>query len=105
MFREYLQEKDYECTEYWCYPDDELDSILAKMWFELHSSVKDDNGEFMPYTITSLRNLRNTLTRELYIQGRYIDLTNDPKHKNSQMAFKDACKELKELGRGVVPQK
>ena len=102
VFREYLQEKNYEYTEYWCYPDDELDSILVKMWFELCSSVKDDKGEFLPYTITSLRNLRNALTRELNIHGRYIDLPNDPKYKNSQMAFKDACKELKELGRGVI---
>ena len=98
VFREYLEEKDFECTEYWCYPDEELDAILAKMWFELKSTVKDEKGEFLPYTITSLRNLRNALTRELNIHGRYIDLTNDPKFKNSQMAFKDACKELKEMG-------
>ena len=102
VFRDYLSEKDYECTEYWCYPDEELDTILAKMWFELRSSVKDNEGNYIHYTITSLRNLRNALTRELNTHGRYIDLTTDPKFKQSQMAFKDACKELKELGRGVV---
>ena len=29
VFRDYLEEKDFESTEYWCYPEDELDRILS----------------------------------------------------------------------------
>ena len=35
VFREYLMEKDYANTEFWTYPDDELDRILAKFWFKV----------------------------------------------------------------------
>ena len=100
VFRDYLEEKDFESTEYWCYPEDELDRILSKMWFEIRSSMTDEKGEQIPYSVTSMRNMRNALTRELNIHGKFIDLTTDPMFKQSQMAFKDACKELKEMGRG-----
>ena len=46
--------------------------------------------------------MRNALTRELSIHGRFIDLTTDPNFKQLQTAFKDACKELKEMGHVVV---
>ena len=102
VFRAYLEEKEFENTEYWCYPDDELDTVLSQMWFEIRSKNTDEQGEFIPYTVTSLRNMRNALTRELNNHGRFVDLTTDPHFKQSQTAFKDACKELKEMGRAVV---
>ena len=52
--------------------------------------------------MTSLRGLRNALTRELVKHNRNIDLTTDPSFKNSQAAFKDAAKELKRIGKGVI---
>ena len=102
VFREYLMEKDCQNTEFWTYPEDELDSVLAKFWFEVRSNQRDQNGDFIPYSLTSLRGLRNALTRELVKHNRNIDLTSDPKFKKSQTAFKDASKELKRIGKGVI---
>ena len=95
VFREYLMEKDVENTEFWTYPEDELDDILSRFWFEVRSTNIDENGDFTHYSLTSLHGLRNALTRELVKHNRNIDLTTDPSFKKSQMAFKDASKELK----------
>ena len=62
----------------------------------------NENGDFKHYSLTSLRGLRNALTRELVKYNRNINLTNDPKFKKSQMAFKDASKELKRIGKGNI---
>ena len=35
IFRDYLEEKDCENTEFWTYPEDELGTILSKFWFEV----------------------------------------------------------------------
>ena len=71
----YLEEKQYENTEYWCYPDGELDEILSHFWFELRTqrpalnesernAAINNNSDIYPerYTIASLRNLRNGLS-------------------------------------------
>ena len=102
-------------SEYWYYPEDELDNILCKFWFEvrtqhpgLDNNERDEalkkNQDPYPerYTIASLRNLRNGLSRCLTEHGKSIDLTNDSAFKKSQKSFKDACKELKQLGKGHV---
>ena len=119
VFRNYLQEKELENTEYWTYPDDELDDILASFWFEVRTnrSSKDEidendkakkakvetNDQYPEYySIASMRNLRNGLSRELQNHGRMINLTTDPKFVQLQKAFKDACKELKQKGKGLV---
>lgn len=44
-FRNYLEECDYVCTEYWCYPGDELDKILSKFWFEVCTTEDPVNDE------------------------------------------------------------
>ena len=49
-----------------------------------------------------MRNLRNGLSRQLHEKGRMIDLTRDPKFVKSQDAFKGACRELKNHGKGIV---
>ena len=102
VFREYLMEKECANTEYWTYPDDELDRILSKFWFEVRSTKLTSDGEYEHYSLTSLRNLRNALTRELVKHGRNIDLTTDTHYKQSQMSFKDAAKELKKIGKGTI---
>ena len=102
VFTEYLREKEYENHEFWTYPEPELDKILGKFWFEVRSSNVDENGEFIPYCVTSLRSLCNGLTRELVKHNRNIDLTTDPNFKHSQSCFKDAMKELKKIGKGAI---
>ena len=95
-------EKDFTNTEFWTYPDEELDNILVNFRFKMRSNQKDENGEFQHYSLTSLQGLRNALTRELVKHNRNIDLTNDPAFKKSQSSFKDASKELKRIGKGVI---
>ena len=115
VFRSYLQESGAQNTQYWFYPDEELDKILSKFWFEVRTqraplSDTERNEAFKNnedphperYTIASLRNLRNGLSRCLAENGKNIDLTTDPKFKLSQNAFKDACKELKKFGKGII---
>ena len=115
VFRSYLEEKGCENTQYWFYPDEELDRILSKFWFEVRTQkpslteeqrkeVENKNSDLNPdrYTIASLRNLRNGLSRCLSDHDKNIDLTNDPNFKLSQNSFKDACKELKQIGKGHV---
>ena len=123
VFRSYLEEKELPNSEYWTYPDDELDNILSVFWFEvrttkpplsehteieLHEPNAKKSRKNLPnkhpeyYSIASLRNLRNGLSRELQNHGRMIDLTTDPKYVKSRKAFKDACKELKTKGKGIV---
>ena len=74
VFEDYLRGKDFANTEYWTYPDDELDSILSKFCFEMRSSQVDDKGDFIPYSITSLHSLRNGLTREIVRHSRNITI-------------------------------
>ena len=31
---DYLSNSGFESTEYWCYPDDEFDSMLVKFWLK-----------------------------------------------------------------------
>ena len=109
-FRSYLQEKGLESTEYWYYPEDELDDILSHFWFEAHTQrpllSNEEKHQAIPnpdrYTIASLRNMRNGLLRCLVEHGKNIDLTTDDNIRKSQWAFKDACKELKHIGKGTV---
>ena len=44
VFRSYLAQKNYACTEYWCRPDGDLDKILCKFWFKVRTTkpAKDD---------------------------------------------------------------
>ena len=39
LFKEFLLEKEFENTEYWTYPDKELDSVLVKfccLCYQIH---------------------------------------------------------------------
>ena len=86
------QRKKAVSTEYWCYPDEELNAILCKFWFEVQSGVTNENGEFEMYSISSLKSLRNGLTCELNNHGQMIDLTKDPRYKESQVCLKMRAK-------------
>ena len=114
-FRNYLEEINAHSTEYWYYPDEELDQVLSRFWFAVHTQrdplnesekkeAMKNNSDIHPeqYTIASLHNLRNGLSRCLSEHGKNIDLTTDPKFRESQRAFKDACKELKQIGKENV---
>ena len=77
-FRCYLEESGAENSEYWYYPDEELDQVLSKFWFDVHTqkeplseekrrealSINEDPYEER-YSIASLWNLQNGLSRSL----------------------------------------
>ena len=115
VFRAYLEESEAQTTEYWYYPDEELDLILSRFWFDVRTQkqplneeekiqILSKNGDPYPhqYIIACLRNLRNSLSRCLAERGKNINLTTDENFRLSQKSFKDACKELKQLGKGNV---
>ena len=49
-----------------------------------------------------LANIRHTLNRKLKRHRCEFDITRDPRFIKSQEAFKDACRELKSVGKAVV---
>ena len=90
-FRCYLEKIGTENCQYWYYLDEELDQVLSKFWFEVRTQREplnedqkkqtlESNSDVNPerYTIASLRNLRNGLSRYLNEHGKNIDLTTDP---------------------------
>ena len=54
------------------------------------------------YSKSSLENICHTLNKNLHEAGYYIDITRDPRFINSQKAYKEACLELKSVGKAVV---
>lgn len=85
-----------ENYNYWLYDQRLLDKILSKLWFEVRQQNNDR------YTVSSLRNLRYAINRNLKKRGAEFDITKSDNFINSQKAFEDACKLLKKLGYGVV---
>ena len=55
VLTDYLTSCGSESLEYWLYPDDEFNEILAKFRFEVRSSVLNDDGDYEPYSVASLR--------------------------------------------------
>ena len=115
VMKQYLQEIGCTSLDYWAYPDNDFDQILSHFWFEVRTQQRPLNEEEMQhardngldlhpemYTIASLRNLRNGISRCMEDYGRPIDLTNDPRYEKSPKSFRDACKELKDMGKGKV---
>lgn len=100
LFVEYLQvrcsEKVQNNFDYWTYPDELLDEILCKFWFE----TRQVNGD--RYNINSLKNIRYGINRNLKRHGKEVDITKSDCFTKNQAAFADACKELKTLGYGFI---
>ena len=93
-----------------------MDKILAKFWFEVRTqkpalteeqkaNALANNADPNPnrYTIASLCNLRNGLSRCLNEHSKNIDLTMDENFRLSQNSIKDACKDLKQIGKVLSP--
>ena len=110
-----MEELSTESSEYWYYSEDELNLVLFKFWFDVCTQrpplskeekyqALQNNADPNPehYSIASLRNLRNGLSRCLSGHGKNINLTMVKIFRRSQKAFKDAHKELKQIGKGNV---
>ena len=54
------------------------------------------------YSVNTLRNFKYALNRILRKKGHEFDITQSPSFKPVMDAFNNACKELKENGKGYV---
>ena len=72
VFRDCLEDIEFENTEYWYNPQDELDIIITKMWFQKCSTMTNEMGKQNPYIVTSMRNTRHALNCEykfIFMEG------------------------------------
>ena len=100
---EYLNEIGCNSTDFWTYDEYDLDRYLAKFWFAARQEKVDkDTGESKKYKVQSLKSLCYVLKRFLLKKGREYDIITDGKFRKSQIAFDDACKELKAQGLGFM---
>ena len=84
-FHCYLEELSTESSEYWYYSENELNLVLFKFWFDVCTQrpplskeekyqALQNNADPNPehYSIASLRNLRNGLSRCLSGHGKTL---------------------------------
>ena len=103
QFMEYLKEIGCIQTQFWEFDDCELDRHLSTFWFAARQEKVDPTtGEAKKYKVQTLKSTRHALKRFLIEQGKKFDITTDPKFRKSQIAFEDACKELKAQGYGYI---
>ena len=120
----YLEECNYENTDYLHYSVEELNKILCKFWFAIRKQKKpsktdkvsnincdteaedslasEENDDELLYSKATLENIRHALNRNLQESGRHIDIITDHDFIECNKAYKDACKELKAKGKAVV---
>ena len=104
----YLEECEYENTDYLHYPFDELNKVLCKFWFAIRKQKKpknltnSDNDDDGLYSKATLENIRHALNHNLQESSRAIDIITDHEFIESNKCYKDACKELKAKGKAVV---
>ena len=93
IFLQWLaRHKYYE--NYWEYDVETLNQRLSKFWFE----ARTQEGEH--YTTASLGHIRYGLNRCLTKHGSTFNIVEGADFKPSQLAYSNATKELKKLGKG-----
>ena len=118
----YLEECNYENTDYLHYPVGELNKVLCKFWFAIRKQKKtktkdigtsdseltedlptsEQNDDELLYSKATIENIRHALNRNLQEAGRAIDIITDHQFIECNNCYKDACKELKAKGKAVV---
>ena len=102
-FTDYLQAMDLEEFTFWDFDSMHLDNLLSKFWFAVRQTEVDPvTGEGKRYKVQSLKTLRYALNRVIQERGSKHNILTGDDFIKSQIAFKDACKELKSLGYGFV---
>lgn len=98
-FRDFLSEcPEIESTNFYTFDIPMLDKYLRMFYFGAWQK-KDPTKK---YTVSSLEQMRNSLSRALKRFGHTFDITKDSAFTKSIEGYKDACKELKSEGYGVV---
>ena len=93
IFVQWLERHRYN-TEYWTENVQTLNDRLSKFWFE----ARTINGDY--YTTASLGHFRYGINRCLVKHGSSYNIVDGPDFKPAQLAYSDACKELKKMGKG-----
>ena len=100
---DYLTEIGCNSNKFWQFDDYDLDRHLSKFWFAARQEKPDKiTGEPKKYKVQTLKSLRYGLKRFLLENGKTVDIITDGKYRKSQIAFDDACKELKAEGLGFI---
>ena len=100
-FRSYLNERNYDQTNFEEWETARLDEVLAKFY----SEARTEKGEL--YKTTTLYSLRYSLNRYLTdyaIKEKkpVVDITNKESFPKSNEMFKACCKMLKKEGKGFI---
>ena len=93
IFVQWLERHKYN-TDYWTEDMETLNDRLSKFWFE----ARTVNGDH--YTTVSLGHFRYGINRCLVKHGSNYNIVDGTDFKPCQLAYSDACKELKKLGKG-----
>ena len=93
IFTQWLNRHNFN-ENYWELDIETLNAYLSKFWFE----ARTVNGEH--YTTASLGHICYAINRCLVKHDSDYDIVDSPNFKPSQLAFSDACKELKAMGKG-----
>ena len=93
IFVAWLNRHNFE-PNYWTYSVEDLNEKLSKFWFEARAQ---DGSQ---YTTATLGHIRYGLNRCLSKHESRHDIVDGADFKDSSKAFFDACKKLKDIGKG-----
>ena len=100
---QYLELVNYERKDFWDFPASELNNLLSKFWFAVRQAELDpDTNEPKKYKVQSLKTLRYSLNRVCKERGMKHNIIFGTDFTECQVAFDDACKQLKSQGYGYV---
>ena len=102
-FGQYLIACRCNDVKFWDFEPEYLDRKLSTFWFAARQDKVDPaTGDYKKYKVQSLKSLCYGLNRLIKEKGKMYDIITDPQFIKSQIAFSDACKELKEEGLGFI---
>ena len=103
QFRQYIQMQGLDESDFWDFTPESLNPLLSKFWFAVRQNDIDPETEKpKKYKVQSLKTLRYSLNRVFREHGNRYDIITNEKFIPSQIAFNDACKQLKSEGYGYV---
>ena len=106
-FTQYLETVKCDRNDSWNFLSTELNAHLSKFWFAVRQAELDPET-LLPkkYKVQSLKTLRYSLNRVCKERSLKHNIIFGPDFTESQVAFDNACKQLKAEGYGyVIPTK
>ena len=92
-----------DCSDFWNFDAFDLNCHLSKFWFAVRQTELDlETQQPKKYKVQSLKTLRYSLNRVCKEKGLKHNIIFGPDFTDSQIAFDEACKQLKAQGCGFV---